>query len=497
MTRTTTRAVLAVLVLALAPLDAEAQTIQVQLWDREYDDSERDDLDAGVNLHECEMDYILNFRYDYSGSLGAGKFYVYIGSGCDDKEVRDRGDCYEAVAGVDLQNRAYVEIHPTWIVDPQGEPPSCIEAEGTNDVFFLVLAEDADQSIVAQATLSVGYDTDPPDPPVDIASQYGERSVRVNWDVSDPDYPEEWNWFYVLCWPGDGTDPLPDDGGSDASTDTSTDTADDTSTDTASDVPLDTEPDPDAGADPDADATDADADLDVPEDVPDDTSADTTSTDTGSADTGSADTSSGDGSGSEECPSGGFEEGDTFSEAWACSNRLGSSTRTYRLGNLDNGQPYKVSVVALDTYANPSVVAEISCSTPSEVDDFWEHYKGQGGSAEKGFCFVATATYGDYEHPAVVQLRALRDEVIEPLPGGAAIVRAYYAQSPPAARWIERHPRARAIARLGLWPVAGCSWALVSVKREPGLALALVLGFAACMLAIGTSGFAGRRGSGS
>lgn len=62
-------------------------------------------------------------------------------------------------------------------------------------------------------------------------------------------------------------------------------------------------------------------------------------------------------------------------------------------------------------------------------------------------CFVATAAMGDADAPEVANLRAWRDRVLNPSVVGRAFVAAYYRLSPPAARWIERHPRLRLAVR--------------------------------------------------
>ena len=62
-------------------------------------------------------------------------------------------------------------------------------------------------------------------------------------------------------------------------------------------------------------------------------------------------------------------------------------------------------------------------------------------------CFIATAAMGSELAPEVVTLRAFRDDVLMPTAAGRALVGGYYRLSPPAARWISRHPTARAWVR--------------------------------------------------
>lgn len=70
-------------------------------------------------------------------------------------------------------------------------------------------------------------------------------------------------------------------------------------------------------------------------------------------------------------------------------------------------------------------------------------------------CFIATACYGDIDHPDVDVFRAWRDARLQATPCGRAFIRAYYAVSPPLASAIARLPRlARLIRSIFLEPLA-------------------------------------------
>lgn len=459
----------------------------VRFWEREYvegENDERKDWTDGFNKEECEAGMTMTFEYTFTGSLSEGDLYVYIGSGCEDKTNRDEGRCYPLIENQTLQTSAYIDVHPAPVVEPTAETPTCAESEGASDLYFFVMADDSAQTIVYQQQFTINYDTLPPDPPVDIEGEYGERMIRLSWGVSEPDFLEEWDNFRVVCWGGDHTPVV------DASTDTSvTDTVDDVDLDTSLDVPADVPDDTgvDALDDLAADTVD-DADLDTT--GPDTTGPDTTSPDT----TTSSDVTSDGAAG--VCPDGGFSEGDEYISSYSCSGELGSSTRVYELRGLTNNVPYKVSVVAIDAFGNESVIGAIVCATPSEVDDFWEVYKKSGGGDDGGFCFVATAAYGDYDHPAVRWLRAYRDEVLVDLPGGRAAISRYYRTSPPLASWLREHPGARTVSRAALYPMAAMATLAVTARRNPVAAVALVLGLAMCVLCLGARGLSGtgRRG---
>lgn len=55
---------------------------------------------------------------------------------------------------------------------------------------------------------------------------------------------------------------------------------------------------------------------------------------------------------------------------------------------------------------------------------------------ESGGCFIATACYGDYDAPEVLELRKYRDEILIKNKFGKTLVLAYYAISPFIARRI-------------------------------------------------------------
>jgi hypothetical protein len=63
-------------------------------------------------------------------------------------------------------------------------------------------------------------------------------------------------------------------------------------------------------------------------------------------------------------------------------------------------------------------------------------------------CFIATAAYGSPLAPELDVIRAFRDQYL-PDP----VVDTYYFLSPPAANWLSRHEKMRAVVRSLLYPL--------------------------------------------
>ncbi|MEW6346263.1 MAG: cold shock domain-containing protein [Paraburkholderia sp.] len=67
-----------------------------------------------------------------------------------------------------------------------------------------------------------------------------------------------------------------------------------------------------------------------------------------------------------------------------------------------------------------------------------------------GWCFIATAVFGDYEAPEVLALRAFRDRVLSRSKVGRASISLYYQVSPPIADFLRTRPRSATAMRFVL-----------------------------------------------
>jgi hypothetical protein len=64
--------------------------------------------------------------------------------------------------------------------------------------------------------------------------------------------------------------------------------------------------------------------------------------------------------------------------------------------------------------------------------------------------FVATACFGDYDHPTVVELRRFRDLVLMETALGRRFISAYYRYGPLLASWVNRLPALKPAIRRAL-----------------------------------------------
>jgi len=96
-----------------------------------------------------------------------------------------------------------------------------------------------------------------------------------------------------------------------------------------------------------------------------------------------------------------------------------------------------------------------------------------GGS---GGCFIATAAYGDYDHPMVQLMREFRDRYLLTNSFGRAFVDLYYRYSPALARFVADSNPSKILIRFSLMPVIATS-AIVSKMNICGFLIAVAFCF--------------------
>ena len=167
----------------------------------------------------------------------------------------------------------------------------------------------------------------------------------------------------------------------------------------------------------------------------------------------------------------------SLDKRYVCSKKITSPGKV-RITGLKNNTSYAFYVVTIDKLKNPSSLTKVGTGKPVNEEDFWERYKRAGGQADGEYCFVATAAYGDYDHPHVRVLRGFRDEVLMSSEAGRSFVEGYYRHAPGPARWLAGHDAARTLARAALWPVTLTAGAVLYTSAADKALLLL----AACML---------------
>ncbi len=166
-----------------------------------------------------------------------------------------------------------------------------------------------------------------------------------------------------------------------------------------------------------------------------------------------------------------YREEGAGDEDWLVMEEASASAEGATIGGLVNGQPYEVVVAAYDEALNEGLASVTLVGTPVPVEDFYEYYREAGGTEDGGFCFVATATYGDYGSPEVVELRVFRDTVLARSDLGRAFIAGYYQFGPRFARAIRGSDSQRDMARGMLAPLVAVAW-----LNRTGLGLGLFAG---------------------
>ena len=75
-------------------------------------------------------------------------------------------------------------------------------------------------------------------------------------------------------------------------------------------------------------------------------------------------------------------------------------------------------------------------------------YPYQATPEKSGGCFVATAVYGNYDHPVVLDLRYFRDHFLDQKKWGRSFIKWYYTYSPNLANTISKNQVLRIMALL-------------------------------------------------
>lgn len=117
--------------------------------------------------------------------------------------------------------------------------------------------------------------------------------------------------------------------------------------------------------------------------------------------------------------------------------------RIYRdaIAKLKRGEP-------LDSYVENLIITEARMNGFPVDGGYSSSSYSSSVSSSSGGCFIATAAYGSYFAPEVLELRSFRDYVLLPNPLGRLFVSAYYKVSPPVANLVAKSAFLKSITRL-------------------------------------------------
>lgn len=415
--------------LTLGPAVAAAQnaieiTIQIQDSAGLFRDISAQELARFFNAATCQCETPVRLKFSRgTGTLPNDDVEVWAGTECEKtsdgmRDVRcERLDTFDA-------SRLATETRLTIVRADQIEWPARADcgADELNRRIFVLADDDGDgvYSDIKGTTGDLSVDTRPPPQPENITSSGGEDSLVVEWDPPKQN-ADDIASYQVLCASTKTGQPIfPNPVSSPEWRVCVTGTT--------------TPPEADAGPMPREDAGVEDAGPMIDAGLP------------------AADAATGTGT----------IEG--LDAKFICSGAISATDRSVRISlpaalTLDEDENVRLVLVAIDDHRNPSAF-EAGEVHPAPVKDFWEVYEDLGGDAEGGFCFVATAAYGSYDHPFVLVLRDFRDHTLARFGAGRAFIRWYYAHSPAWAQVLRDWPAARLAAQILLWPivVAAGAW---------------------------------------
>ncbi len=122
------------------------------------------------------------------------------------------------------------------------------------------------------------------------------------------------------------------------------------------------------------------------------------------------------------------------------TKRESTSSTSYEITQgLTNNSTVAIAIAAVDEVGNEGELSKIILATPRSVYDFWELYQSQGGSEDGGYCFIATATFQNYSHPAVITFRVFRDSFLNQNSFGRNLIAWYYHYGKIIGAYIVQH----------------------------------------------------------
>lgn len=374
--------------------------LKKQASDQSYTDMDETEQIQFFNEANCVCDTTFGVQItlrDFSGNLLDSKpVEVWTGTHCDDTtniETRNsRCELIETITDINsLKTSTVIPITTKQLMNPN--EATCNTTESTRSIYLLV-DDDADAIYENIIALDITTDSEPPPLPTNININSGEQGLFVTWTLSETNL-DDVDAIQLLCVRADD-----------------------------SNHPRDNFPRSDNA-------------YQSPNDL---------------------------------CGKALQRDTAVPSNVFACTEKLGSTETSFRINELENHVPYRVMLATIDARKNASVF-DIGINTPRPSIDFWEEYNDQGGqlsglcgedprcdtdsdgTCDCEFCFIATASFGNYNHPFVRVFRRFRDNTLATSDWGKKLVQFYYTHSPSAALFIQEHSLARIAAIILLTPL--------------------------------------------
>lgn len=144
-------------------------------------------------------------------------------------------------------------------------------------------------------------------------------------------------------------------------------------------------------------------------------------------------------------PVGGLITGSLFRGAFKLAGKMEDSTVEkngirYSFHFLDNNVPKSIDIIS-ETFYAADLEKFLIAHWTKEIPETPQEEKIEGG------CFIATACYGDYDHPNVLALRQFRDNILAKSTMGNWFISFYYKYSPSIAKGIEKRNTLKSIIR--------------------------------------------------
>jgi len=138
----------------------------------------------------------------------------------------------------------------------------------------------------------------------------------------------------------------------------------------------------------------------------------------------------------------------------------------YALINNDSGNAtysYRLRIWAEDLAGNSNETQAIeTTASATTTEGFWSHYKRAGGGEKGDYCFIATAGYGDHNHPFVQVLRTWRDTYLAPYDWGQRFIGWYYHIGPLLGNLVKILPAGRPLTQMILFPLVLLAWLMLN-----------------------------------